>query len=278
MKFGYCIENFFQYLSPENLIETAKSLDEANFHSLWATDHVLVPKGGPIPFYDNISEPITTLAFLAGYTKKIKLGISTLILPLRNPILVAKQLASLDYLTNGRLAMSFGAGWVEGEFEFMGKDFKDRGKRFNHDLELLKALWNGESSYKGPHYSLENASFSPLNEGLKDSLFLIAGNSNHAIERAIKYANGWHPIGGITPMGEIKGADIQNLLKPYEDKLENKDFQIWTRNIMPNENFEEVTNELEEPNITGIIWDLSQGDPSTIESRKEKLIDFVRNY
>ncbi len=79
-------------------------------------------------------------------------------------------------------------------------------------------------------------------------------------------------------MGEIKGADIQNLLKPYEDKLENKDFQIWVRNMMPNENFEEVTNELDEPNITGIIWDLSQGDPSTIESRKEKLIDFVRNY
>lgn len=276
MYFGYCIENFGPELTPDKLINTAKKIEQAGFHSIWTTDHIMIPKGGPIPVYENFCEPITTLAFLASHTNTIKLGVSTLILPLRNPILVSKQLAMVDYLSKGRLINSFGAGWVEGEFQFMNKNFKDRGKRFNKDIELLKTLWKGENTFQG-EYSFDNASFIPLNEELQDSLFLISGISKLAIERAIKYGNGWHPAYHFAQKG-LTGEQIESLLEPYSAQLENRKFEIWVRVITDTDNFDEMTKDYLEHNIKGLIWDLTQGDPSTLQDRKKKLIDFVNNY
>jgi alkanesulfonate monooxygenase SsuD/methylene tetrahydromethanopterin reductase-like flavin-dependent oxidoreductase (luciferase family) len=277
LKFGYCIENYDVYLTSDNLIRTARLLDESNFHSLWTTDHILMPKGTRLPVYENISEAITTLAFLAGYTKNIKLGVSTLVLPLRNPILVAKQLASLDFLSKGRLVSSFGVGWADREYGFLQKKFKDRGKRIDHDLELIKALWGGAPSFKGHEFSYSDASFSPITEKINDSLFLIAGNSKFALERSIKYGNGWHPVWHVPPEG-ISGEDITKGLQSFSDIIQDNNVKIWFRIMHTGDIFEEITKEFGNHNISGLIWDISRGDSSTYQSRKEKLVDFVRNY
>ena len=121
MKFGFTIENFGLNLERDYLIKSAKTAEEAGFESLWMVDHILQANEEGLTIYDEtttglynvITEPLSTIAFLAGHTKKIKFGVSTLVLPIRNPVIVAKQLASLDYLTNGRVVMTFGAGiWI----------------------------------------------------------------------------------------------------------------------------------------------------------------------
>ncbi|MHA2274447.1 MAG: LLM class flavin-dependent oxidoreductase [Candidatus Kariarchaeaceae archaeon] len=198
MKFGYCIENFDVHLSPENLVETSQKLEKAGFHSIWTTDHIMQKRASRLPIYDYISEAIVTLAFLAGHTSSIKLGVSTLVLPIRNPILVAKQLASIDYLSQGRLVSSFAVGWNNEEFEILGQNFKNRGKRMDQDIAMIKELWKGKTSHLGDFFNYEKVSFEPLREGLSNQLFLIAGNSKFAIERAIKYGTGWHPAAGIS--------------------------------------------------------------------------------
>ncbi|MHA1984264.1 MAG: LLM class flavin-dependent oxidoreductase [Candidatus Hodarchaeales archaeon] len=277
LKFGYCIENYANYLSIDNLIMTARLLDESNFHSLWTTDHILMPKGTRLPVYENISEAIATLAFLTGYTKNVRLGVSTLVLPLRNPILVAKQLATLDFLSQGRMVSSFGVGWADQEFGFLKKNFKDRGKRVDNDLELIKALWSGASSFEGNDYSYDDASFSPITEKINESLFLIAGNSKFALKRSIRYGNGWHPVWHIPPEG-ISGEDITKGLQPFSDIIQENNVKIWFRIMHTGDNFEEVAREFENHNISGIIWDISRGESSTYQSRKLKLLNFVRDY
>ena len=128
MQFGLTLENFDANLSPQALIETANLAEECGFESLWTVDHVMQRMGGKLSLYDKIAEVIVVLAFLSGHTENIKLGVSTFVLPLRNPILAAKQLATLDYLTNGRVVMTFGAGWNYDEFAFLGMDFRNRGE------------------------------------------------------------------------------------------------------------------------------------------------------
>jgi probable F420-dependent oxidoreductase len=235
MKLGYCIENFDTHLSPEKLIETAQQLEDNGFHSIWTTDHILQQRNGPLPIYDSIAEAITTLSFLSGHTKSIKLGVSTLVLPIREPILVAKQLATLDYLTNGRLVTSFGAGWNEKEFEFLGAKFSDRGKRFDEALQLIRGLWMGSKTFNGKYYQFEDASFRPVREDLKTIPILIAGNSKHALNRAIKHGDGWHPGGGIS------GLEVKRKLEDVEEG-----------DVTP------ILDEYEDNGVTGIVFDISR--------------------
>jgi probable F420-dependent oxidoreductase len=216
MKFGYEIENFNHYLDPEKLVQTVQTLEQSRFHSIWTVDHIMQPKKNPLPIYNSIAEVITTLSFLAGHTKSIKLGVATLVLPLRNPILVAKQLATLDYLTKGRLVISFGAGWNKREFEFLNQDFHTRGKRFNEALDVIRALWNSKTSFTGAYYNFKEVSFQPLRKGLADLPILIGGNSSQAIQRAMKYGDGWFPSSG-------NPASVRRKLAKYkqEPKEEN---------------------------------------------------------
>ncbi|UCE09461.1 MAG: TIGR03619 family F420-dependent LLM class oxidoreductase [Candidatus Thorarchaeota archaeon] len=222
MRFGFVLENYGEFLDRHHLIETAKWAEESGFSSIWATDHVLPPRINNFPRFNTITEAITTISFLAGVTDRIKLGVSTLVLPLRNPILVAKQLTSLDYLTDGRVMMSFGAGLSEGEFGFMNMSFSNRGRRFDEGLELVKVLWSGKDTFKGRHYSFEDASFSPNDPDSHRIPIWIAGNSERACRRAIKYADGWHPV-------NLQASEIIEKLEAWDIETPSNGFEIALR-------------------------------------------------
>jgi alkanesulfonate monooxygenase SsuD/methylene tetrahydromethanopterin reductase-like flavin-dependent oxidoreductase (luciferase family) len=274
MNFGYTIENFDINLNPENLIETAKLLEVAGFESLWTVDHIMQPKGGHIPLYDTISEVIVTLSFLGGYTKKIKLGVSALVLPIRNPIIIAKQLATLDYLTNGRMLIVFVGGWNEGEFNFLGKDFKNRGTIFDEYIQVVKTLWMGKTEFKGDFYQFKNANFKPIREDLPNKPILIGGYVRSAIERSILYGDGWHP-------GAMSGKEIEETIRPFRNQIGQKNFQLSVHSfISKNTNIEEFVNEYAEHGISRIVFDTTRSDIPPDE-RKDfliKLSDFVKNY
>ena len=192
MRFGICLPNYGDTLDIEGLKRISLIAEELGYDSIWLTDHILMPKNSGTP-YEKILEPISTMAYLASLTKKIKLGISSLVIALRNPIIVAKEIATIDILSNGRVMLAIAAGWNEREFQFLNADFHRRGKIANESIELMKSLWTGKPSYKGKRIKqfYEEAVFEPrINREIE---LWIAGNSEFAMKRALKYGNAWHP-------------------------------------------------------------------------------------
>ncbi|MFX0170427.1 MAG: TIGR03619 family F420-dependent LLM class oxidoreductase [Candidatus Hodarchaeota archaeon] len=274
MNFGFTIENFDVNLDPDKLKNTAMVGENSGFESIWTVDHVMQAIGGHIPIYDRISEVLVTLSFLAGFTKKIKLGISTFVLPLRHPVMAAKQLATLDYLTKGRLVITFGAGWNEEEFSFLGSNFTNRGKRFDEALQVVKALWSGKTFFDGRYYNFKNASFHPIRKELANLPLIIAGRAPYAIPRALKYGDGWHP-------SDLSANEITKALTPFEDELEDRPFILSVHKFIFKEtDLEKVVQEYRECGISRIVFDLTRTDIKNEERPEyfQKLCDFVKNY
>jgi probable F420-dependent oxidoreductase len=202
MKFGIALPNFGRYAQKELILDISKSAEELGFDSLWVSDHILIPeshKGFGDVFYD----PLATLSFVAAETRSIRLGTSVIILPYRNPIVLAKMISTLDVLSGGRLTLGVGVGWLEREFDALGVSYVDRGPITDECIDVLKNLWsNEEPSYRGKYYNFSNIKFFPKPLQKPHPPIWIGGNGLVAIRRAIALGNGWHPV-GLTP-GEIQ--------------------------------------------------------------------------
>ncbi|NJL44278.1 MAG: LLM class flavin-dependent oxidoreductase, partial [Nitrosarchaeum sp.] len=156
MEVGVIIHNAGDKANPENLIKTAQWAEALGYHSIWLTDHVVLKEEvnswypyrthgrWDYPPDTKWIDPLLTLAWAGAAAPTLKLGTSVLVVPLRNPILLAKQLASLDFLTGGRVILGAGAGWMAEEFELIGQDYANRGKRVLEMVELMRQLWRGE--------------------------------------------------------------------------------------------------------------------------------------
>ena len=168
--------------------------EEVGFDSVWATDHVLMPAELKEP-YGQLLEPLTTLSYIASRCPKLKVGTSVLVLAQRNPVLVAKQAAALDVLSEGRLILGVGAGWVEKEFGFLNADFHRRGRVLDESIRLMKALWKDEVvNFDGEYFHVTDALFFPKPVN-RDIPVWIGGNGPSALRRATRVGDGWHPVG-----------------------------------------------------------------------------------
>ena len=187
------------------MILFARAIEELGFDSVWGSDHVIFPLSVeskypysetgdfPVPGAIPWTEEVTTLAFVAGATSKIRLGTSILVLPYRNPVMNAKTLAAVDVLSGGRLICGVGAGWMREEAEAMGMPFDDRGVRTDEHIELLKALWTqDEASYGGKHYSVPPSHIEPRPLQKPHPPIWVGGHEPAALRRAAKYGDGWH--------------------------------------------------------------------------------------
>lgn len=194
MKFGVVLPNFGQDASRLSILDTAHAAEGLGYDSVWVTDHLALPQADAERF-GKIYETITTLSFLAGSTSRIRLGISALVLPQRNPVEVAKELATADVLSGGRVMLATGIGWSQGEYENLGYTFNDRGRRMDEALKVLRTLWRGNKvvSFKGKYYSFQDLVFEPQPVQAGGPPIWVAGDSPQALKRAIYYADGWHP-------------------------------------------------------------------------------------
>ena len=196
MKFGIILPNYGPQSSTSGLRKVTAKAESLGYESVWTTDHVLLPQSDSARF-GQLYEAITTLCFLAGQTSSIRLGISSLVLPQRNPIVVAKQIATLDALSKGRAMLCVGAGWSAGEYKNLGSNFEDRGQRMDEAIDLLRALWSsdlGESiSFNGENYHFQDAVFSPTPVQAGGPPIWVGGHSKAAIRRAVERGDGWHP-------------------------------------------------------------------------------------
>jgi len=212
MKFGVCLPNYGKSLARNALADSAQLAENLGYDSIWTTDHILVPKKYQNP-YGNILDSLMSLAYVGAVTERIYLGTSVLVLPVRNPIIVAKQAATIDYLTGGRLILGTAVGWMEEEFENLGSSFQDRSRRFEEAITLIRTLYQNEyPQFHGHYHKFIDATFKPKPRDLDSPRIWFGGNSNMAILRAAKLADGWQPV-GVTVQTFSRGAQkIRSML------------------------------------------------------------------
>ncbi len=191
---GVALPNYGPHAERLVLVDTAQAAEDLGFDSVWLTDHVALPEEDAARF-GRILEAITSLAYLAGVTQRIGLGLSALVLPQRNPVVVAKQLATADRLSGGRVRLAAALGWSRGEFANLGADFSTRARRLEEGLRLLRTLWRGPRvvSFAGEFYRVTRAVMEPPPLQPGGPPLWVAGNSPQALQRALFYADGWHP-------------------------------------------------------------------------------------
>ena len=183
---------------PSQVIELAKAIESIGYDRIEIFDHVIMgyptdTRRGPIyPPKMPIMEALATLAFIAAHTTRIGLGTEVLVLPQRQPVLVAKQVATIDTLSEGRMRLGVGVGWQESEYEMLEESFTNRGRRMDQAIQILRSCWQDEViSYDLDHYSSDHMAMEPKSpQGGKLPIW-VGGMSDAALKRAGELGDGW---------------------------------------------------------------------------------------
>ena len=208
MKFGVCIPHYGRPIEVNALTEMAVRAEEMGFDSVWVTDHIIVPDVLPdrppeIVYRHDMLEPITLLAHLGAVTKRVNIGTSVIILPYRNPVILAKAVATADVLSNGRVIFGAAVGWMEGEFASLNAEFEKRGAVSDEYLQMLKELWtNPRPNFDGANFQFSEVTFSPMPVQKPHPPIWIGGRSRAGARRAARYGDTWHPV--QIPAAEVK--------------------------------------------------------------------------
>ncbi|HET7555233.1 MAG TPA: LLM class flavin-dependent oxidoreductase [Gaiellaceae bacterium] len=189
---GLILPNYGDGLDAERLAACALAAEESGFDSGWVTDHLVVPDEHA-PVYGTIAEALVSLGFLAGRTRRLRLGVSALIVPARSPLVALKQLTTLDFLSGGRVVTAVAAGWMEGELRTLGARFERRGKLLDEWLDLAQAAFEqmpGRVRWQGELLSLDGWLAPAL---VRKPELWVAGVSRATVQRAAK-TGVWHPV------------------------------------------------------------------------------------
>ncbi|HJU15016.1 MAG TPA: LLM class flavin-dependent oxidoreductase, partial [Stellaceae bacterium] len=142
MRLGIHLPHIGRKAGPEAIRRAAVQAEELGFADVWASEHIIVPKGAPYPPSPIFYDPVLTLTWAAAATRRVGLGTSVLVLPMRHPLPLAKELATLQGLSDGRLILGAGVGWLEAEFAALGVPFAERGRRMDEGIAMMRAVWS----------------------------------------------------------------------------------------------------------------------------------------
>lgn len=176
---------------PNRIKDSASAAEKAGFEALWVGDHITLPRDAPDPFDEPRLEAVSTLAYLAAATSRIRLGVAVLVLPQRQPVLLAKQLATLDVLSEGRLTVGVGVGHVASELAAMGVNVADRGAMTEEFLGVLRAVWSQQDWYHGRWITFDGVLQYPAPVQRPHPPIVIGGHVPAALERAARIGDGW---------------------------------------------------------------------------------------
>ena len=209
MKFGLRYCNTGTYVDPAKAVELAQAGEEAGFESIWTVEHTVVPAdyASAYPYAESgkmaggndavpLPDPVIWMAYVAAATQHIKLATGVMILPQHNPLVVAKQIATLDHMSGGRILLGIGVGWLKEEFDALGVPFELRGKRTDEYIQALRELWGSDR----PTFNGEFVQFKdtycrpqPVNKSVP---IIVGGHSKAAARRAGRLGNGFFPARG----------------------------------------------------------------------------------
>jgi len=311
MEYGFYLPNSGAGVEPNALSDIAKLGDRLGFFCMVMPDHVLQPNQVqstyPYSLTGNIleagqsgdgewPEQITTLAYLAGITDRIKLVTSVMIIPYRNPILTAKMLSTLDMLSKGRLILGAGVGWMEEEFELLNTEpFAERGAVTNEYLRAFVELWTSDNpTFEGKYVNFSDITFLPKPVQKPHPPIWIGGQSKPAIRRAAQIGNAWHPVGAIpaAPLEPEELAENLALLHDYAEKAgrDPSQLQVSVKAPLYDSNNsdgsrrrftgspDEVRQDVQtyaDVGVTHLIFDFRTADPHQTEDRMAQFSEEV---
>ena len=257
MRLGVNVPNFGPGTDPDVLRRWALTVEGLGFDLLMLSDHIAVTPDVAEQYRAPFYEPLTTLAWLAGQTRQIRLGTTVLIVPYRHPLLTARMAANLNDLSGGRLVLGVGVGWARQEFDALGVPFRDRGRLTDLHLLAIRAAWADGEDYRGGPVPV-----------------WIGGNSDAALRRAVRLGDAWHPL-RFTP-GWLTGAlDRMNVIaadlrRPPPALVPRIALQLTPSPVTGEDRLtgqgtiEQVTGDLEQLRSLGadtVILDPFNGDP-----------------
>ena len=218
MKIGATLPHLCEGAEPEALVEAARRAEALGYDSLCVAERLLypvnprtpyaaTPDGSLPPFYKRALTPIETLTFVAAHTTRIAVGTSVLIMPLHNPVMLARQLATLDVLSGGRLRVGLGQGWSADEFEAAGADPKGRAARADEFVQVLKAVWTTDpTEFAGELFTVPRSILHPKPIQRPHPPIYMAAYVPNALGRVARLADGWMPSGvPLAAVGSMMG-------------------------------------------------------------------------
>jgi probable F420-dependent oxidoreductase len=208
--------------TPANLGRVAEKAEALGYDTVWFSDHIVIPTevksfypydpSGKMPFNPSEPywEPLTVIGYVAGRTSRLRLGTSVLILPYRNPIVTAKMLATLDVLSNGRVTLGAGVGWMEEEFKAIGLDtYARRGAYSDECIRIFRELWTKDNpSFQGEFHQFSNIRCEPRPVQPGGLPIWIGGHTPQAIRRVARLGDGWQPL-VQRPPADLPPAEMQ---------------------------------------------------------------------
>ena len=192
MRVGIHLPQIGRKAGPDAIRRAAVQAEDLSFGDVWTSEHIILPSGAPYPpsavFYD----PVLALTWAAAFTRRVGLGTSVLVLPMRHPLPLAKELASLQNLSEGRLILGAGVGWLEAEFAALGVPFKERGRRMDEGIAMMRAVWTEDPvTFPARWIPAVVDQMRMLPKPVKPIPIWIGGSSEAALSRALRL-DGWH--------------------------------------------------------------------------------------
>ncbi len=220
MRYGFYLPTRGQTATPEALQALVERGEALGFHSVVIADHIVFPTtiqskypytvGGVFPGQGDALEQLSLMAFIAGKTSRLRLITSVMILPHRNPLVTAKMLATIDVLSQGRVTVGVGVGWLREEFEALrAPDFDRRGVSSDEYIAIFKAVWTQDPvSFQGEFYQFGELRCLPHPVQKPHPPIWIGGHSRPALRRVAKHGDGWHPV-GANPAIPLRPPEMQ---------------------------------------------------------------------
>jgi probable F420-dependent oxidoreductase len=192
MRLGIHLPQIGRKASPDGIRRAAMQAEALGFADVWTSEHIITPAGAMYPPSPNFYDPVLTLTWAAACTQRVGLGTSVLVLPMRHPLPLAKELATLQNLSEGRLILGAGVGWLEAEFAALGVPFNERGRRTDEGIAMMKAVWSDDPVSFEPRWIpaiIDNMRMMPKPQ--KPIPIWVGGTSDAALKRAARL-DGWH--------------------------------------------------------------------------------------
>jgi probable F420-dependent oxidoreductase len=281
MKAGIIFANSGRFSRPELFAQLARDCEQLGFESIWTVEHVVIPnphmpypgsRDGSMPGGDEvpIPDPLIPLAYAAAITTRLKFSTGVIILPQRHPLYLAKQLATLDLLSKGRLMVGIGSGWMKEEFDSLGIGYNVRGARTDESIQAMRAIWRDDvATFHGKHFHFHDVKSFPKPIQKGGIPIHVGGHSPAAARRAGKFGDGFFP----TVTDPVKLKEMFGLVRDEAKKAgRNPDAIEFSAMAAPKA---ESLKALAAVGVTRVVFGPPSSDPAKLRAGLEQAINEV---
>ena len=269
MQLGIHLPHIGRKAGPDSIRRVAMQAEALGLADVWVSEHIIVPKDGGYPPSANFWDPVLTLTWAAACTTRVRLGTSVLVLPLRHPLPLAKELATLHNLSNGRLILGGGVGWLEAEFNALGVPFKERGRRMDEGIAMMRAVWTQDPvTFRTKYIAAEIENMRSQPQPICPIPIWIGGSSDAAIARAQRN-DGWHG-------SRVKPDDAAGMVKRLRAGRPEEAWTISLRISIDGSNVGDIKSALAKYRDAGVQHVMAAPEDRDIDTYMKTVEQFAR--